>query len=699
MVEQVPVIQPGADGTYKLNSFDASEERQVEVRAHDRDSDQLLRAFLARIDAFLSPLNAPVTARVLAGAASASPFERVARDKAAMLGRDDVAASPLLQFVQGVRAIDVGDKAQTLEAKRSLREACASEMERFHSVGGVLVKPLASKIPAGWFQDEPRPKIYGRLKFDGVDNTALGFRAFARGIELREGQMQLGITVLPESQEQFVDLAARGAVSYECTHVERIIETTIPGRLAPSRWLTLVPVSPQPAAQLRLPLIELAAKGQKLITPMPLRNVPAAPEIAAPVLAPYVGDPVATYEQSVAAARRWSFGFDLAAEFKPGDQYCGRLIYNGGLGDSQVSTQTPADPLFPALFAALVGFEARTVPYWDVITQEAARRVSGPGSAADQTRFENACARFAEAVADVVAGLQPQPALAAAPKLLEDRFIITDEKNGAGRRARIRFVDHLEPMDPVRKPEAGEGDPSLIVTQILNSGPNAPSKTTKNGPGDVTFEFSKPDAGLGRRHVEVGRLDALRLQSIWTAGSVRRNAEIDHEPAHRRFIYRTAEVYLQQVSVPNLVRRDSIVFDSRKAETLEQRLERALAPVFKGQDGAVPVQARFDFESGRMVQLLTDLAAGGAGPEFYPDPDAKVQYAGLEVGPAPAWSVASLAAKAAASLRTGFTIEPVAQTGRIVIAITLRTADPNKIGQPLLRLSRLIVPLEKLTDV
>lgn len=694
VVPDVPVIPPaGPNGTYANNTFAATEERKGDVRAHDRDSDELMREFLVKVDAFLSPLNAPVTARAPAAGATATPFERIARVRAALLGRDDGAASPLLAFVQGVRKSDVGDGASRTEALRSLREACAAELERYSGVGGVLVQPLASRIPAGWFPIEGRPKIYGRLRFDTPDEKALGFRALARGIELRDGRMELGIVVLPETQEGSVNLSARAAVAYECSHVERIVDRPGgAGRLAPSRWLTFVPVE-RAGQRPVLPTVTLAASGEDLVAPTPFRRVPLAPEVSNPVLSPYDGDPTTTYDQSVAAARRWTFGFDIGAEFAGTDQFCGRLVYNGGLGSSQIQTATPAEPLFPNLFNALVAFEAKAAAYWPVIVQEAARRVAGGGTA-DGTRFENACSRFAEAVEEVLAGLAHEAALDEPADLLEDRFIVTDEDGGGRRRTKIAFVDHLAENDPPRPPEAGEGAPWLKISQISGTEAHPPINPQAQWPGGV-FEFDKPEKGLRRRRLEIGRLDAVRLQSVWAAGSVRRNARIGGQPAQRRFVYRTPELYLQQVSVPHLVRRRSIAMEDLRAESLAARLQRALAPVFARQMKPIPVQIRFDFESGRIIDLLSNLAGGGD-PHFVPDPDAKVQFAGKTIGIGGDWTVAELAQHAAEALEEAFAVEPPSARGAIVIGVGLRTADSGP-GQPLLQLTRLVVPISGLT--
>jgi hypothetical protein len=695
VVPEVPLFGAGPDGGYASNTFSKGEERLSEIRVHDCDIDELMRLFLGRIDAFLSPVNAPVTAQVSAG--DATPFERVARAKAFLLGSHAADESPLLSIVQGVRASDKPDAGILLEARRSLREACASDLERYYTVGATLVQPFESAIPAGWFSDEPRPKLYGRLRFDGADTRALGFRALTRGIELREGRMELGIAVLPESEDESVNLAAHGPVVYECTHVERLVERSASNeRPAPSRWLTLIPVLPGTGGRAPLPVVTVAAAGEALEVPMPMRRLPHPPQLSSPTLAPEESDGETDYDKAVDAARRWSFGFHLVAEFLQGDQFCGRLVYNGSLSDAPVKTEPSAAPVYPPLFAALVKFQARTAAYWNTIIQESGRRAAGAAAPVQDRRFDNACERFAEAVEDVLTKFTGRDALDGPADLLEDRFIITDTAQGARRRVRLSFADHLLPGDPERAPHAGDGKPRLMISQVVGQetiGPANPSPEWDKG----IFEFTGAEGLLRRRKIEIGRLDAIRLQSVWAAGSIRRNAQLAGEPVQPCFVYRTPEIYLQQVAVPSVVRRHSIALRDLRPEPLGARLARALAPVFAGQLKAIPVQLRFDFESGRIPDLLAAIPQGG-GPDFLPVPDPKLQIAGITIGPGGDMTVEQLAEGAAAALLQLFAMEPPALSGRIVISALLRTAEASQ-GQPLLHLTRLLVPLEKVTGL
>jgi len=676
-------------------SFEKGDERTGTVRGHDRDADELLRLYLARIDEFLSPLNAPVTARAVAGKApDPTPLERVARAKAALLGPGEPPASMLLSKLTGVRAGD-DDIGSLDEALRVMRDACASDLSRYGSVGSVVVVPLRSSFPAAWTAAQPRPKLYGQLKFGNGTNPPPTFGTLTRGVAMQDGQMALGIALIPgEGSTTSIDLSEPGSPHYVFTNVERLIEAGVPaGRLAPSRWVTLVPVDvPAGSAAPSLPTVDLTWKG-KLAAPVPLRQVPKPAILSSPVVAPYDGDPTTTYAQAVSAARRWRFGFELSAEFREQDEYCGRMIYNADLHGSAISTDTPAAPLFPGLFELLLAFEARIAPYWTVVATEADRRAGGNDPASEH-RFNNACERFAEAVEDVLAGFSSTFLLGAADPLLDDRFIVTDVDRGKGRRTKIAYRDHLAVGDPPATPHAGEGTPSVTIRQLIGAGVFDGVKTTVD-PLTTTFDFSRGETGSPRRYLEVGRMDAVSLQSVWTAASIRRNAVIGQ--IKPMFVYRTSEVYLQQVLVPNLVRRSSIPFADLKAETLAARLQRALSPVFNGQARDCPIQIRFDYESARMVEML-ERAGLPPGKGFTPEPDPKVQFAGIAIGNGPgAWTVTDLAREAAAALLQQFATVPIDARGRLVIAVTLRTGDGT--GQPLLQLKRLLVPLTALTDL
>ena len=587
-------------------SFEKGDERAGIIRGHDRDADELLRLFLARIDDFLSPLNAPVTARAISSAPNTpTPLERIAKAKAELLGPGEPPASVLLSKLTGVRASD-DDLPSLDEALRTMRDACASDLSRYGSVGSVVVVPLRSNFPAGWTAVQPRPKLYGQLKFGDGTLPPPASRTLTRGVAMQDGQMALGIAVIPGDNSKSVDptsvdLTAPGSPHYVFTNVERFIGTGVPaGQLAPSRWVTLVPVDvPTGSTAPSLPTVDLTWNG-RLAAPVPLRQVPKPAILSNPVVAPYDGDPTTTYAQAVSAARRWRFGIELSAEFKAQDEYCGRMIYNADLHGSAISTDTPAAPLFPGLFELLLAFEARIAPYWNVVATEANRRAAGSDPASEH-RFNNACERFAEAVEDVLRGFSATFLLRMAEPLLEDRFIVTDVDRGKGRRTKIAYRDHLVAGDPPAAPHAGEDrSPSVTIRQLIGAGAFDGVKATVD-PLTTTFDFSKGETGSPRRYLEVGRLDAVALQSVWTAASIRRNAVIGQ--IKPMFVYRTSEVYLQQVLVPNLVRRASIRFTDLKAETLATRLQRALSPVFSGQARGCPIQIRFDYESARMVEI------------------------------------------------------------------------------------------------
>ncbi|AJP57564.1 hypothetical protein UC34_12225 [Pandoraea vervacti] len=685
--------------------FAKLDERNVTIRAHDRDSDEMLSLFLTKIDEFLSPLNAPMTARVPASSALGRPFDRVAKAKLTLLGRLADASDSLLmgEHVVGLRERD-DDPLARGEALTMLREACAADLQRYGSVGSVLVQSLGSAMPSGWFADGSSPKLYGQVTFGNAAGTLKGFRALTRGIDLHNGRMDLAMAILPDSPDAKVVLSAAGPVSYRITHVERVVEGGgAPGKLATSRWLSIVPVkNGADANRPSLPVVDIARAGHTgdtgdtgdtLEAPTPTRSNPKPPVLWAPTVAYSGGATSTSYQEAVAMARRWRYGFDLQAEFRRNDQFCARMIYNAPLGAQAIATQTPAQPVFPGLLERLVGFEARIAPYWPVIAAESARRVARAGTAADQSRFNNACERFAEAVECVLSAFRTTKNLRASTDLLEDRFIIKDTATATGRKTEFSYHDHLQDDNPPPTPHAGDGKLDVQIFQMLSDQPQKGVKTTL-GPLSAAFEFNHTESGPIRRRVDIGGLDAVRLQSVWVAGSVRRNANIDD--IKRCFVYRTPEVYLQQVVVPNLVNRASIALPAISNETLAQRLERALRPVFEGQLKDCPVQIRFDYESGRMVDLVDSVLTPGM-PDFLPEPDPKIQFAGVKVGEGVgALGVGEFCLAASRALVDCFASEPVDASGRLVVAVTLRTVDGA--GQPLLRLGRLLVPLAGVSD-
>lgn len=705
-----------ADTDYLKNTFDASEEKDVTVQAVDRDVDQLMSGFLDRVEAFLSAANAPVTATVPAApGVDASPFERVAREKARLLdirGEDP----PLLRELWPVFEGEAGTPAGWKAARDELREACAQHLQRFYEVGCVVSKSLRPRAPAGWFTatGNDRPKLYGQLAFGGADAGApTAFRAMTRGVPLEATSMQLAAAVIPESKDPSAQL---GPLRYRLTHVERLVTVAEEGRLAPSRWLTIVPLPEQ-----TLPVIEVAAP---IVAPFPVRRVPRNPTLDRPVVHAYDDEPAQTYAQQVALARRWTYGFDVGAEFLgrrtvadtgellEGDEVCARLVYNASVGSVPPALETSASPLVPGLFEALVEHEREVEPYWKTIIGEAGRRASNAASAgADpELRFRNACHRFANSVKKVVDVFGKVAAQAAQESVDQDRFVLTHN----GLTTRIRFVDHM--ADDAPWPVlAGEGRPWLRVRQIRVVG-RRPARTEAviAGPAapvqaDFTFEEDDDNPQWRSRQVDIGRLDALRQQTVWAAASVRRNNKIASRKVQSRFVYRTPEVFLQEQISPNLLRRRTIRFSPLSALTLHDLLMQGLSPVLDDSgDLERLIQIRVDYESGQLTQLV-EATLGAVtdepGVSFTPEPDPKLLLTSLRVGSgAGAMDVSRLASMIEKLLLDMFKAEAVAtrpdgDRGCLVLNVTIRAFEEGKPGLPVLRLERLCLDLRHVTGI
>ncbi len=713
------LINPvGSD--YSKNLFARAEEENCVVSAVDRDADALLADFLERIETFLSPINAPVTALAAAEGSAPTPFERVAAAKAALL--DLVGGNPPLLAGMDTVLEETADAAARKAAEMELRDACSIRLQQFYEVGSVLVKPLESRIENDWITDTglAAPKLYGQLRFGDATERPLGFRAMTRGIPMAPQRTHLALAVVPEQRDTAIDLAWAGPVAYEITHVERLVEAADDStRLAPSHWLTIVPLSDKPG---RLPAVPLGNAGE-LIAPLPLRRVPQRPQLDRPTCELYDHDPEPqTYADHVALARRWTYGFDVTAEFDPGDEVCARLVYNAPPGSARVDTRTAGAPRIPGLFEALVVHEAQVSPYWPTIVTEAARRagVSSATVPQPETRFSNACNRFAEAVERVLEAFRAPPSDAAPVAMPEDRFVLSDAAHNSKRRTSIRFVDHVGSGDDPWSVVAGEGRPWVRIRRIDLAGVRHDGKPSSIGgrhgglatsPVRGTFEFDGPDdTGLVRkREVQIGRLDALRQQSVWVAASVRRNDKIAGRPANSAFVYRTAEVYLQEVMVPHLKRRRTIAFSPPRT-TLNQALLQALIPVFAGiGDRPQPVQVRLDYESGRIVDLL-EIVFGEVqempSEAFVPQPDPKVMLAGINVVEtgSSALALQDLAHALEAGLRAAIGAEPIGrqsdqERGRAVLNLTLRTADKDNVAQPLLQLERVTIDIKQVSDL
>lgn len=719
-----------SDVEYAQNSFTKSEQKEQVIEAVDLDADGLMTAFLDRIETFLSGAHAPVTALAAADTADTAntdhvtPFERVARAKADLLDIRAKGQPPLLRGTTSVFSDDRDAPEALRAAMDELRDCCAIHLQRFYDVACVVVKPLRSRVKPGWIREQGayRPKLYGQLRFRQAEVSSSGFRAMTRGIPLDSAGMQIAISVIPDTHREFIDLASQGPVTYELTHIEREVlgAQGSEGRLAPSHWLSIVPLLAAEGTQ--LPQVVLA---QPLPAPMLGRRVPKLPELERPTVSLYDDDsPPATYNDKVRLARRWTYGFDVAAEFDSNDEVCGRLIYNAPLGSGHVSTETPAEPRFPGLFEALVAHEHEVAPYWKTVLAESARRANlAPpiGLVDPEERFRNACNRYAESVERVIKEFTNGRTESVSPPIAEDRFVLTDKvSDSGGRQTTIEFVDHLKNGESWHV-VAGDGEPWLRIRQIKADGSRTPESSRPIGgqhgglgrnPVGGSFEFpSDGDNGLvRRREVQVGRLDALCQQSVWVAASVRRNNKVNGRPVQASFVYRTAEIYLQELIIPNLRRRALIALELKEQLTLKDLLLLGLQPVFDGVGGVSrSVQLRADYETGQIINLIEDSfgkVVDEPGEAFAPEPDPKVMLAGLSISEKgdPDWSVARLADELSNRLKPVLIAEPIGKRsdhsrGRLVLNITISASEDGSPGQPILRLERLGLDLKNVSDI
>lgn len=695
---------------------DFATEKAVSTLVRDRDVDELLAAFLSRVETFISPSHAHCTALAATTLAdSAVPFERVARAKAYLLGKADE-RSPLLQALRTVFAEVPQESKRQDAASAELREACAPDLRRFYEVGCVMVKDLKPRLEPGWVtaKGHARPKLYGQLKFGNSAGQASSFRTMTRGIPLDPDAMQIALPIIPDLLAD-ADAADLDNIAYELTHVEREVEAQGGGVLAGSRWLTLVPILDAES----LPSIQVASGGQ---APLPRRRVPVAPVWGEHGFEPYVHDKAAQgYEGLVHAARRWTYGFDVEAEFDGTDEVCGRLLYNLPAGSAPKADEAPqsaAQPIINGLFEKLAAHELEVAPYWQIIVSEGQRRAAGN---AVRDEFVHACNRFAESVERVLEVFKPNAKLESEDKASDqDRFILTDVRasvHGAdGRKTTIRFADHFVGEEPVEV-LAGEGKPWLRIRRILKDSRQngTPESVGANGsdivPKNVTAEFTFAgiaEKGPNRRsrEVQVGRLDALRQQSVWVAASVRRNRSIGGSKLDQAFVYRTPESFLHQAISPLLVHRKTILLEPAAPLTLEALIAQGLRPVLKDVDAdrGVYVQVSADYESGRLAGVV-DAAFGAPGTEkgfaLQPDPKALVPATKVTDGEAGAVAVAKAAA---ARLLAHFVKEPIGRAadgsrGRIMLNVTVSAVAGRGPGQTIMQLERLGLDLALISDL
>lgn len=658
----------------------------------DLDSDVLMTEFLTRMDRILAPPLATRVSRVAAPTGARTPFERIMDAKNAMLSARG--SHQLLRHVQPVYRGTPDQRGAA--ARRALREACASQLARFSEVASVIVQPLsfAADTPVDWFspgdEDAMVPKIYGRLRFGPADTKGdkkiNAIRALNHGIPLRGLETELAFTVLPSADADpatanQVDLTDQ--VAFQVTHVEREVVGLGKGALhealapapAPSRWLTIVPIDRVEP----LPLIDIS-QNKAVVAPAPVRRLPAAPIVAEPRIRPDWGNvPPVDYGAAIRETRQWVYQFTLGGMEGNSDEACCRFIYNAGVGaDRLPPVESAAEPLFENVLRPLVAFDASMASLWPHIESAAGPVLS--------THFDRACALFADMVDAVVQGLAPVVRLHAPSTIDEDRFVVSWNAN----LLKVAFVDHVPQSngavavkaEPERPPLAGNGAPEIGLAII-----GAPAQKKKvNANYWTTFSVSKLPHTFD---LSVEPMDAMELQSIWAAASIRRNALINNKEVSSRFVYRTAEVYLQEALVPDLHQLRAIPMGARPQETLAQRLEAALAPIFLGSTRKVPTQIKLGLESVRLA-TVTESAGASAADRFIAEPDPKVQLV-RTLGPG---DESALAALLAAKLQTIFAREPYGKPEdvRLVLSVIARTEE----NQPILEIGRILIPLDNL---
>lgn len=675
----VEYVRLGADGSKTIATTDAS----------DVDVDEMMRSVLAKVDAFVAPTLAGRAALAEADPGKLAPFVRVMRAKQAMLAQQP---DTLLRHVRPV--FDSEDATRTPAARRAIREAMATQMARFHELASVAIQPLAfaSDVPEDWFptkgQEEAAPKLYGRLRFGGLDDQGDAarnrIRTLNHGIALRGRETELSFTILPPADQggriDAIDLTDQ--ILFEVTHVEREVNergaaASMRGRRgaaapAPSRWLTFVPINnPQP-----LPVIDIS-RGLRVVAPAPLRQLPKPPALTRPEVTSASTAPLPNaYDAAVRAAKQWQFTFDLSGIVDPTDQACCRLVYNAGVGsESLPNVQSAAQPLFPALLRPLVAFEAAMAAAWGEIEAAAGEDIPA--------HFATACNIFADCLDEVVSALASTEFARHLGTIDEDRFVLAWKTSGT---AVVAFVDHVPSSnggksagsEPQRPPLAGDGAP---MVRLAYSGRVEEKQIT--GPS-YRSEFSLGGAIGAPFSISIRPLNAVRLQSIWSAASIRRNAEIDAKPLDSLFVYRTAEIFLQEALVPKLKVGSGIELGGRPSERLSQRLEAALVPIFDGAITKIPVQMQLGLESVRLAAVANQLSGEG----FAPQPDPKLQL----VGSVGSEDVADLAERLESMINNLIANEPIGRPEDVKLVLSTTLLSDRK--QPLLEIARILIPLE-----
>lgn len=619
--------------------------RTVDVPAVD--SDAVFADLIGRMERFVGPGLAPMVTR------QEVAFREVMQAKHELLkaGKDD---EGLFKAVRGVAVAGPQDTSTAATAaRRVLRMACGNDFRAFFEVSSVVVQPMDfSKTPKAWLgKGETAPKLFGRLTFAAKDGAV---RSMTYGIPLAaDGAIAIAL---------FDDKTGKSSIefgepiSFEVTHVEREVEEMPGGSYATpaaSRWLTIIPFATEDDRRI------IKVTDGALSVPTPIRILPKPPILANPKVA-RSERPAASgsYDDLIAAVCRWQYGFEISGLATDADEACCRLVYNVDPTASEIlNTRTAAKPLFDGLAHQLARCQQAMTGIWDVLADP------------KNPQFAVACTVFAELVGDVAKVITtPSIRMANSAERAEDRFII---KRKSARLMTFRFADHIDDK---------AGFPIQLNDARADIGGAGWQPVNRN---ETSFALSSAHDGKALA-VGTDGMQVQRLQSVWAAASIRRNAGL-----HPSFIYRTEELFVQEPLIPYLEERETIELKRQKPETLADRLQIALKPLFaaptKRKLRAVdsPAQLRLAVES---VRLFEKLNAFGHNPE--PDPKVQLVTAGDESPQELAARLADLFAKRLAKEGLG-----VPGEARLILSVLMLTEN----RQPLLDIKRIAVPLAGLT--
>lgn len=606
------------------------------------DSDTVFGDLLDRIERFVGPAMAPDVTR------HGTAFSKVMKAKYALLRPGDT--QPLLSFVRAVADNGPAEgSAAAKAAQRVLRQAAGNDFRAFYEVAAMLVQPMtfASGLPKDWFgTGEAAPKLHGRLKFAAGDTN---LRSMTYGIPLTQNSA-IAIALFRD-QNLDATIKLSGKISFEVTHIEREVEEVPGGEMAApaaSRWLSLIPIDKDDGWR------TIDVTGGALSVAAPVRALPRPPLLSRPRVARSERGPVsASYDDLIASICRWRYGFDLTGLTVNNDEACCRLVYNVDPTASEIKdTKTAAAPLFPGLAAQLARCKQAMTGIWEILAD--------PSNA----QFGRACELFADLATGVADAILTAPLrVRSAPERAEDRFIVQRKTN---KTLGFRFFDHVDNVAsyPIAldTPQADIGDSGWKAV----------------GKAETSFVQATPsDKPLP---IDLDGMMVQRLQSVWAAASIRRNAGM-----HKRFTYRTEELFVQEPVIPYLEERGTILLDRTKKEPLRDRLLAALKPLFgvssvrRVAGPGTPAQLRLAVES---VRLFEKLEASG----HIAEPAPKVQL--ITDGGDNVQAMAATLAQLFIDQLGGETLGPPTDA-RIILSVLMLTKD----RQPLLDIRRIAIPL------